>query len=187
MLSVGSWFCRAGVHTHTATPAHSCRSTSLPTYAHSLDPMVVWPSAGGSEGGWKRRLNGVYNHHQRVPWRNGLLFLFLFTCSSRATAEDQQHQQHHQQRWKDTQRKRSGDVAGLEDGRLSLAKVSAMLTSSVHTEVSNCFLVRFSALLLLVAHEFAAAAAAAAAATVLLCVGLALLRPCGGDEPRCPR
>lgn len=30
---------------------------------------------------------------------------------------------------------RSGNVAGLEDGRISLSKVSKMLTSSVHMEV----------------------------------------------------
>ncbi|CAN0265570.1 unnamed protein product, partial [Ectocarpus sp. 12 AP-2014] len=65
---------------------------------------------------------------------------FLFSRSpptAAAAAATQQQQQQQQQERGDSRDKRAGDVAGLEDGRISLAKVTSMLTSSVHMELAG--------------------------------------------------
>ncbi len=58
-----------------------------------------------------------------------LLFLFLGDAAASFPMEQAQ----------DSRGKRAGDVAGLEDGRISLARVSSMLTSSIHVEVRVAF------------------------------------------------
>lgn len=69
-----------------------------------------------------------------------LMFLLLSgaaTCSSSAAASAAKQQPNKQGQEDDSRRRRAGDVAELEDGRISLARVSMMLSSSVHTEVSS--------------------------------------------------
>eukprot|EP00752_Nemacystus_decipiens_P002900 g2698.t1 len=96
-------------------------------------------SAGGSEGGYRRRCKGVYDQRQRAQAvKNGFWVLYLLlsaACTTAAGAKVSKQQLLQQQRWKDIRAKRSGDVAGLEDGRISLARVATMLTSSVHLEL----------------------------------------------------
>lgn len=48
---------------------------------------------------------------------------------------------------------RAGNVAGLENGRISLSKVSKMLTSSVHMEVCAPYCVHFATCFFLVRNE----------------------------------
>lgn len=75
---------------------------------------------------------------RRVLWKSAATWCCVFLCLLRdaalgANANDQP---------RDSRDKRAGDVSGLEDGRISLAKVSSMLTSSVHVEVRGNHLVR---------------------------------------------
>ncbi|CAM9547842.1 unnamed protein product [Ectocarpus sp. 6 AP-2014] len=63
-------------------------------------------------------------------------FLFSRSPPTAAAAAATQQQQQQQERG-DSRGQRAGDVAGLEDGRISLAKVTSMLTSSVHMELAG--------------------------------------------------
>lgn len=65
----------------------------------------------------------------------GALSALLLLCLLLGVTTAIRVEKRQQGRWAKSRRRRAGDVTGLEDGRLSLAKVSAMLTSSVHVEV----------------------------------------------------
>ncbi len=85
--------------------------------------------ADGSRGRPQR--THVAREQRRVCWKSAArpwVFLCLLLQGA-ALGADTNGQP------RDSRDKRAGDVAGLEDGRISLARVSAMLTSSVHTEV----------------------------------------------------
>lgn len=115
----GCWVAGGGSLTVQCIVVHEgMESSKPPSPLEDSSGVLARPAIGGSEGSWKRRSTAVC-------WK-WLVCLSSFLLSTAGARAGQQHY---------TREKRSGDVVGLEEGRISLAKVSEMLTSSVHTEV----------------------------------------------------